>query len=124
MTVVVNDKPISLPTGSRTFGRANIPDGINYALFTLRHCTTATPAFWPDPNTVLRLVARQSNDGGATWMQRSSTLANGGIHVVKGVENPEMTWGFPLVPGVNREVEINVEVENGPLDTRFDLVVV
>lgn len=124
MAIIVNDRPVSIPSGQQSFGTENVPDALTVVLFTLRYCTTATPTLWPNANTVIRTSAWQSNDGGTTWMHRSTMSSFGGIHVVKGVEDPETTWGFTLIPGLNRQIRVDVEVENGPLNTRIDLVVI
>lgn len=124
MAVIVNSRPISLQTGQRTIGRENVPDALGLLLFTLRYCTTSAPLIWPNAATVIRAVAWQSNDGGLSWMKRSTWSTFGGIHIVKGLEVPETTWGFGLLPGVNREISIDLEIENGPLNTELTLVTI
>lgn len=124
MAVLFSNRPVSVQSGAQTFGASNVPDTLSDVLFTLKYCTTATPTFWPNANTVLNLSAFMSLDAGATWRSLSTMGTFGGIHLSKGVEVPETTWGFSLFPGINRLIRIDSNVANGPLVSEATLIVI
>lgn len=124
MAIIVQGRAVSIPSGQRQLSRDNVPDALTMLLLTLKYCTTATPSFWSNPATILRVTPWLTLDGGVTWLQRGFWETNGGIHVVKGIELPETTFGFSLLPGVNRDLRLDVEVLNGPLVSEVDVVAV
>jgi hypothetical protein len=124
MAIIVQGRAVSIPSGQRQLSRDNVPDTLTMLLLTLRYCTTATPLFWANAATILRVTPWLTLDGGVTWKQRGFWETNGGIHLDHGVEVPESTFGFSLLPGTNRELRLDVEVLNGPLASEVDVVAV
>lgn len=122
--ILVNNKPLSLPTGQGSVGNdINVPDDLTNTIITLGLCTTATPTFWPRATTILTANAYWSVDGGANFRHRSVFSVEGGIHLSKGVEVPNCVWSFGLPPSPGRLLRILFDVIDGPLDTRVTVEV-
>jgi hypothetical protein len=122
MAILISQQPVNAPTGARTLGPVAVPDTLQQALITLKYCTTLTPTIWPNGTTTLQATSWVSLDAGVTWKPRSTWSTNGGIHLSKGVEIPETSWGFDLIPGSSRLLKIEIVVANGPLVSLLDVV--
>ena len=120
MAALIDHAPVSMPTGSREFGPANIADGLSSVLIRAARCTTATPSLWADPATTLNASILVSVDGGQSFRFLAGLGANGGIyHFSSGAEAVESTLQCDLPPGVGRQVKIQLTVASGPLVTQL-----
>lgn len=127
MTVLVQDFPVNLPTGPGSLPVQNVPDGLTSGTMRMRRCTTATPAFWPNANTILGCKLWMSTDNGANWTYHGGFDGSaGGIRFDRGagVELDFDTTRFDLPPVPNRKVRFDFSVQNGPLVSEVTLEVV
>lgn len=112
------------PSGTRTLGPFNFPNGLAGFDLRLGRCTSADPTIWPDPNTRVKFRMLFSFDGGANYDHIEIwEPQGGGIVLVRGVELAEevATWGFSPVEPDHAKVEITVE--NGPIKTYLDVTI-
>lgn len=113
---IIDALPITVQSGSQTFGPANVTNGTSSITVRLARCTTARPSLWPDANTIIDCQAEVSTDGGSTYKPNNGFGAAGGIFLNRdGSESTETTFTCGLPPGNNRKVRLKVTVTNGPL---------
>ena len=121
MAIIVQDRAVNLPSGTRQITAENVPDALTQLRLTLKRCTSVTPTFWPNTLTLLNLAALISINGGPFVQCARVTGAPGGVQVESSVEQPFWWWGFTLWPGVNRQIRFEIEVINGPLVSELGL---
>lgn len=122
MVALPNNAPVNIPSGVRTFGPFDVPDGTTLIVFKLDRCTTATPTIWPNASTAITLSAYLAAGHAPDSSSRDSPdfiggiTANGGILIARdGSELTSSTYGCPLAAGVSRQVTFTLNVVNGPL---------
>lgn len=115
--VLINAAPISLASGTQTFGPINVPDAMSNLFIKLARCTTATPTFWPNVATQVTARILVSYDGGLTFpILVIGFAASGGIYVPRtGIEAPFSIARGNDAPRVGRKIRAEIEVTNGPL---------
>jgi hypothetical protein len=124
MAIVVQGRQINIPDGKRALLAEAIPDGLMVGIVVLKRSTSLTPSWWSNPLTWLKADAYLSLDDGVTWLHRGGITSVGGVGFEGAAEVPELTWWFQLLPGTNRRIRVEVEVQNGPLNSELDVMVI
>ena len=116
MALLIDHQSINVPSGSRDFGPATIPDGLTGVTLKLARKTTATPTFWAAGVNV-DLAAWCSLDGGATWLKWLAFGSGGGVIVsaLDGTDAIESSLSRPLPFGANRRIKLTATVTGGTL---------
>lgn len=116
MAVLINHMPITLATGSQTFGPVLVPDGLTSITLRLARNTTATPLIWPLEATRITADMEISTDGGITYRHVCGVTAGGGLVQGKQGEATETVLTcLPLPAGSGRRVRVPTTVVSGPL---------
>jgi hypothetical protein len=126
MTLLLDHRPINVPTGTQEFGPANVPSTVTSFGVRLARCTTATPTFWPNASTTVNASLLLSNDGGATYPRGAGGFTGaGGIIKVQGVEAPEsnMFGGVSAPLGAGWQIKAVITVTGGPLVSQLTVEV-
>jgi len=115
---IIDALPITIQSGSQTFGPANVTNGTSVITIHLARCTTPTPTLWPNQNTTLECMLEVSTDGGTVYKPNNGFSAAGGIFLNRdGSESTETTFTCRMPDGNNRKVRMNVTITNGPFNS-------
>jgi hypothetical protein len=118
----ITNQPVSIPTGLSAFGPTTVSDSLSNVTARLKRCTAATPTFWCNEATAVRMKLFVSTDGGSSYVQSCGFGASGGTLTNRqGQEIPE-SWVLCQLPaGTSRRLRAEVAVENGPLVSELTL---
>jgi hypothetical protein len=118
MPRVIDDIPLDLPTGLTQLGPTGVPNNVQDVVIRIARNTTATPTLWPNTSTKLTGAIAFSFDQGATFTPVAGWSAEGGIALNKqGNEIAETVIQFSIARAPQRQVQVDLTVENGPLNT-------
>jgi hypothetical protein len=115
MPIIIDHVPVNQPSGSRTYGPANVSNAVSDITIRIARCTTATPTFWPNDTTTLAVTIEVSVNGGA-FQFCCGFESFGGINIGKGgQEATESVVQCSMPGGINRQARATVVVTGGPL---------
>lgn len=114
--VLIDALPVSIASGTQSFGPTSFPDGDERVVMRLKRFTTLTPLFWLDAATQLTGEVDISYDSGTSWQHVCTFTSAGGLFVGPGgVEATEMFVVCDILRQPNRQVRGRITVTNGPL---------
>jgi len=118
MPSLATNVQVNLAAGSQDIGPFNLNPGLTELNVQLMYYTAATPQYWPDVNTKLKLQIWVSLDKGKTWADAGYMETDGGPHFDE--IGPVASTGIdvgPLPPGPQRQVKATVTVTGPALST-------
>lgn len=112
---IINNAPISVAVGARSFGPFVIDDLVEVGRVALNRCTTLASIIWPSRAVKIVVTAFVSLDGGLNWLPSGGITDEGGIVLDRfGLSELAIdTYVFSLIPGKGRLFRIDMAVEGG-----------